>query len=123
MYHCQLCQPHPPILLTTPCVHHRHQPSTSLHQNQADANSYQLTTALYPLDYRASSNPFKGNTSPNKEGRDPVIAPALVMCKTYAMPWQTCLARPCYPFHSLLLIDSPPLWQPHPKANHVTTSR
>jgi hypothetical protein len=55
--------------------------------------------------------------------RDPTTAPALVTCKTYAMPWQICSACPHYPFHSLLLIDPPPLWQPYPRANCATTSR
>jgi hypothetical protein len=122
MYHCQLRLPHPPILLTTPCVHHRHQPSAPLCQGPADTTSYQLSTVQYPLECRAFSSPFRGNTSPTGEGRNPTTAPALVTCKTYAMPWQTCSACPCYPFHSLLLIDPPPLWQPYPRANHDVMS-
>jgi hypothetical protein len=122
MYHYQLCPPHPPILLTTPCVHHRHQPSASLRQDPADTISYQSSTALYPLECRAFSSPFRGNTSPNEAGKDPAIVPALATCKTYAMPWQTCSACPCYPFHSLLLIDPPPLWQPYPRASHDAMS-
>jgi hypothetical protein len=123
MYHCQLRPPHLPILLTTPCVHHRHQSSVPLRQGPADTTSYQSSTVHYLLECRASSSPFRGNTSLIGEGRDPITAPALVMCKTYAMPWQTCSACPHYPFHSLLLIDPPPLWQPYPRANHDTTSR
>src|SRR5437879_134273 len=123
MYHCQLRQHHPPILLTTPCIHHHHQLSASLPQDPVDVTSSQLRIALYPLDYKASSNPFKRNTSLNEGERDPTTVPALVMCKTYAMPWQTCSACPRYPFHSLLLIDPPPLWQPYPRANHDAMSR
>jgi hypothetical protein len=123
MYHCQLCLPHPPILLTTPCVHHRHQSSVSLRQGPANTISYQSLTVLCPLECRAFSSPFRRNTYPNEAGRDPTTVPAPVMCKTYAMPWQTCLACPCYPFHSLLLIDPPPLWQLYPRANHDVTSR
>jgi hypothetical protein len=123
MYHCQLHLPHPPILLTTPCIHHRRQPSVSLHQGLAGTTSYQSLTAPYPLECRAFSSLSKSNTSPTEEGRDPATAPALVMCKTYTMPWQTCSACPCYPFNSLLLIDPPPLWQPYLRANHDVTSR
>jgi hypothetical protein len=122
MYHCQLCQPHPPTLLTTPCIHHCHQPSTSLPQDPADVTSSQSRTALYLLDCRALSNPFKRNISLDKEERDLATVPALVACKTYAMPWQTCSACPHYPFHSLLLIDPPPLWQPYPRVNCAMTS-
>ena len=46
----------------------------------------------------------------------------LGQCKTYAMPWQTCLVCPCYPFPSLLLLDPPALWQPSPPVNHAMTS-
>jgi hypothetical protein len=123
MYHCQLRLPHPPTLLTTPYVHHRHQPSVSLPQDLADVTNYQSKTAPYPLDYRTSLKPFKGSTSLSVGETDPATVPAPVMCKTYAMPWQTCLACPHYPFHSLLLIDPPPLWQPHPRVSHDTTSR
>jgi hypothetical protein len=123
MYHCQLRQPHPPILLTTPCIHHRHQSSVPLRPGPAGTISYQSSTIHCPLECRAFSKPFRRNTSPNEAGRDPATAPALVMCKTYAMPWQTCLACPHYPFHSLLLIDPPPLWQPSLRANHNVTSR
>ena len=42
--------------------------------------------------------------------------------KTYAMPWQTCLVCPHYPFPSLLLLDPPALWQPSPPVNHTTIS-
>jgi hypothetical protein len=122
MYHCQLRLPHLPILLTTPCIHHCHQSSVPLRQGPADTTSYQSSTVPYPLECRAFSSPFRRNTYPNEAGRDPATAPALVMCKTYAMPWQTCLACPRYPFHSLLLIDPPPLWQPYPRASHDATS-
>jgi hypothetical protein len=67
-------------------------------------------------------SPSKRNTSLSVGERDLATAPALVTCKTYAMPWQTCSACPRYPFHSLLLIDPPPLWQPHPKVSHAATS-
>jgi hypothetical protein len=122
MYHCQLCRPHLPILLTTPCVHHHPQSSAPLRQGPADIISYQSLTVLYPLECRASSSPFRRSISPNEEGRDPATALALVTCKTYTMPWQTCSACPRYPFHSLLLIDPPPLWQPYPRANPDATS-
>jgi hypothetical protein len=122
MYHCQLHLPHLPILLTTPCVRHRHQPSTPLRQGLADTISYQSSTVLYPLECRAFSSPFRRNISPNEGERDLATALALVTCKTYAMPWQTCSACPRYPFHSLLLIDPPPLWQPYPRANHDVTN-
>jgi hypothetical protein len=122
MYHCQLHQPHPPILLTTPCIHRHHQHSMSLLQDLADVISYQSRIVPYPPGCKASSKPFKGSTSPSMGERDLATAPALVKCKTYAMPWQTCSACPCYPFHSLLLIDPPPLWQPCPKVNRVATS-
>jgi hypothetical protein len=123
MYHCQLRQPHPPILLTTPCVHHHLQSSAPLRQGPADTTSYHSSAVPYPLKCRALSSPFRRNTYPNEAGRDPATAPALAMCKTYAMPWQTCSACPHYPFHSLLLIDPPPLWQPYPRASHDATSR
>jgi hypothetical protein len=123
MYHCQLCPPHPPILLTNLCVHHRHPPSVSPPQALAGTISYQSLTAPYPLECRAFLSLFRGNTSLSVGERDPTTVPALVMCKTYAMPWQTCAACPCYPFHSLLLIDPLPLWQPYLKASHIVTSR
>jgi hypothetical protein len=123
MYHCQLCLPHLPILLTIPCIHHRHQSFMPLRQGPANTTSYQSSTIPYPLECRAFSSPFRGNTYPNEARRDPAIVPALVMCKTYTMPWQICSACPRYPFHSLLLIDPPPLWQPYPRASHDATSR
>ena len=43
-------------------------------------------------------------------------------CKTYTMPWQTCLVCPRYPFPSLLLLDPPALWQPSPPVNRTAIS-
>jgi hypothetical protein len=123
MYHCQLRPPPLPILLISPYVHHRHPPSVPPPQALANITCYQSSTTLYPLECKAFSSPFKRNTSLSVEERDPAIVPAPATCKTYAMPWQTCLACPCYPFNSLLLINPPPLWQPYPKVNHVVTSR
>jgi hypothetical protein len=122
MYHCQLHPPPPPILLTSPCIHHRHLPSASSPQALANTTSYQLSTVPYPPECRAFSSPFKRNISLNVGERDLTTVPAPVRCKTYTMPWQTCSACPHYPFHSLLLIDPPPLWQPYPKANHAVMS-
>jgi hypothetical protein len=122
MYHCQLHPPHPPILLINPCVYHCHPLSVSLPQDLVDATNYQSLTVPYPPECKALLNLFRESTSLIMGERDPATAPALVTCKTYAMPWQTCSACPHYPFHSLLLIDPPPLWQPHPKVNCVAMS-
>jgi hypothetical protein len=122
MYHYQLHPPLPPILLTSLYIHHRHLPSVSSPQAPVNTTCYQSLTIPYPPECRAFSSPFKRNISLDVGERDLTTVPAPVMYKTYTMPWQTCLACPCYPFHSLLLIDPPPLWQPYPKANRTATS-
>src|SRR5947209_8112525 len=99
MYHCQLRPPPPPILLTSPYVHHHHLPSASPPQVPANTTYYLSSTDPYPPECRAFLNLFKGNTFLNVGERDLATVPAPVMCKTYTMPWQTCSACPCYPFH------------------------
>ena len=95
MYHCQL---HPQTQachhLTSPCQHH---PEPTL------SNTFKDRSSTKPPWEREAGQPLE-------------------QCKTYAMPWQTCLVCPHYPFPSLLLLDLPALWQPSPPVNHTATS-
>ena len=96
MYHYQL---HPPTQrchhLTSPCQHH-----------------------LEPMPLLSTFRDRLFTRPPlEREAEQP-----LEQCKTYVMPWQTCLVCPCYPFPSLLLLDLPALWQPSPSVNRTVTS-
>ena len=97
MYHYQL---HPPTQicrhLTSPCQHHlEHVPLLSTFRDRSSTKP--------PLEREAGQ--------------------PLEQCKTYMMPWQTCLVCPRYPFPSLLLLDPPALWQPSPPVNCTAMSR
>ena len=97
MYHYQL---HPQIQtcrhLTSPCQHH-------LEPTPLSSTFRDRSFTKPPLEREAGQPP---------EHR-----------KTYAMPWQTCLVCPRYPFPSLLLLDPPALWQPSPPVNRTAMSR
>ena len=96
MYHYQLHRPTQPCRhLTSPCQHRPEPvPLSSTFRNRSSTK---------PLPEREAGQP--------PEQR-----------KTYAMPWQTCLVCPRYPFPSLLLLDPPALWQPSPPVNRAAKS-
>src|SRR5947208_5171899 len=108
MYHYQLRLPPQPLCQTTPCCH-RQEPwplPTDPHCRTLLRSLHSFSSRLSRLD--------SGETS---------LAYRTPRSTTYAMPWQTCLVCPRYPFPCQLLLDPPSVWTPSPRASHAATSR